>query len=96
MPAYVIADVTVIDAEGYERYKQLTPGSIAAFGGRFVARGGPVTTLEGDWVPGRLVVVEFPSLERAQAWYDSPEYRPARDLRQRTATSRLVLIDGVP
>jgi uncharacterized protein (DUF1330 family) len=95
MSAFVIADVTVTDPAGYERYKQLTPAAIAAFGGRFVARGGEAAALEGDWQPARLVIVEFPSLERARAWYDSVEYREAKALRQQTARTNMLIVDGV-
>ena len=95
MAAFVIADVTVTDPTGYERYKQLTPASIAAFGGRFIARGGEAAALEGVWEPARLVIVEFPSLERARAWYDSVEYRDAKAMRHRTARTNMLIVDGV-
>ena len=95
MPAYVIATVEVKDPVRYEDYKTLVPPSIAAFGGRFVARGGKTDVLEGDWTPKRLVIIEFPNAERARQWYDSPEYAAARALRQATSTGSLVLIEGV-
>jgi uncharacterized protein (DUF1330 family) len=95
MPAYVIVDVDVKDPVTYDEYKQLAPASIAAYGGRYVARAGRTETLEGQWIPKRLVVLEFESLERAKAWHDSPEYRDARALRNRTATSNMVVIEGL-
>jgi uncharacterized protein (DUF1330 family) len=95
VPAYVIATVEVKDPVRYEDYKTLVPPSIAAFGGRFVARGGKTDVLEGDWNPNRLVIVEFPNAERARQWYDSPEYAAAKALRQATSTGSLVLIEGV-
>lgn len=95
MPAYVIATVHVKDPVRYEDYKVLVPSSIAAFGGRFVARGGKTDVLEGDWNPQRLVILEFPNAERARQWYESPEYAAARALRQATSTGSLVLIEGV-
>ncbi len=95
MPAYVIATVEVKDPVRYEDYKTLVPPSIAAFGGRFVARGGKADVLEGDWNPQRLVILEFPNAERARQWYDSPEYAAAKALRQATSTGSLVLIEGV-
>ena len=94
MPAYVIVDVDIQDAELYEQYKLLTPASIAAYGGRFVVRGGTVETLEGTWAPGRVVVLEFEDLDRARAWWSSPEYAPARALRQRSATTQMILVEG--
>jgi uncharacterized protein (DUF1330 family) len=95
MPAYVIADVNIIDPVQYEDYKRLVPLSISKYGGRFLARGGEVQTLEGAWTPGRLVVVEFPSLARAREWWASPEYAPARALRQATSQGSLVVVEGL-
>jgi uncharacterized protein (DUF1330 family) len=95
MAAYLVADIEVTDAEGYQQYRRTVGASIAAFGGRFLARGGAVEVLEGDWSPKRLVIVEFPSMERLRAWYDSPEYAPALALRKRASISRLVMTEGV-
>ena len=94
MPAYVIANVTVHDPEGYKAYTAQTPKSIADAGGRFIARGGEVEVLEGDWSPDRLVIVEFPSLEAARAWYTSPEYDEIKAIRLAHADSQLVLVDA--
>jgi uncharacterized protein (DUF1330 family) len=95
MAAYVIVDVRINDPVVYEQYKQLTPAAIAAFGGRFVVRGGQTETLEGDWSPGRIVVLEFESVERAREWWASAEYAPAKTLRQRSAVTRMILVEGV-
>ena len=95
MAAYLVADIEVTDAEGYQQYRRTVGASIAAFGGRFLARGGAVEVLEGDWSPKRLVIVEFPSMERLRAWYDSPEYAPALALRKRASISRLAMTEGV-
>ncbi len=95
MAAYVIAHINVQDPVRYEDYKKMSPISIEKFGGRFIARGGTVEVLEGDWQPKRLVLVEFPTIEAARAWYASEDYRPARDLRQATSTGDLIVIDGV-
>ena len=95
MPAYLIADVEVLDAAGYEEYRKQVPATIAAFGGRYLARGGALTVLEGSWSPKRGVILEFPSLDKLKAWYDSPAYVPLRALRERTAKSNLVMIDGL-
>ena len=94
MPGYVIADVTVTDPETYAGYRALTPGSIAAFGGRFLVRGGEHEVLAGAWAPGRLVLLGFDSPARAAAWYDSPAYVEARAIRQRASTGSLVMVDG--
>ena len=96
MPAYVINDMEITDPQRFEEYKRLSPPTVAAYGGRFLARGGDLAQLEGDWQPRRLVVLEFPSMDQARAWLDSPEYATARRLRQLSANSRMVLVDGVP
>ena len=95
MSAYVIVDVEITDPEGYEEYKRLAAPAIAACGGRYLARGGAVEVLEGNWTPGRLVVLEFDSLEAARGWLESPVYRGARALRHRTARTNMVVIEGV-
>jgi uncharacterized protein (DUF1330 family) len=96
MPAYVVVEINVEDPETYERYKQLAPPSIAAHGGRYIARGGATETLEGSWVPKRLVILEFPTAGRARAWWASPEYAEAKRLRQTSAKTEMVLIEGLP
>jgi len=95
VPAYVINDMEITDPLRFEEYKRLSPATVADYGGRFLARGGEVTPLEGDWEPKRLVMLEFPSVAQAQAWLNSPEYAQARRLRQLSANSRMVVIDGV-
>jgi uncharacterized protein (DUF1330 family) len=94
--AYVIADVEVADPEQYKRYQALSPGAIAAAGGEFVVRGGRHETLEGDWRPGRVVVVRFPSVEAAKAYYDSALYVAARAERA-GATKRfnMIVVEGI-
>ena len=94
MPGYVIADVTVTDPETYADYRALTPGSIAAFDGRFLVRGGEHEVIAGSWQPGRLVLLEFESPARAAAWYDSPTYVEARAIRQRASTGHMVHLEG--
>ena len=96
MPAYLIADIDVTDPAAYAEYRRTVGDSIAAFGGRFLARGGKTETLEGDWKPKRVVIVEFASMERLRAWYASPEYAPALALRKRASDSSLVMTDGIP
>lgn len=96
MPAYIINDMEITDPLRFEEYKRLSPPTVAAYGGQFLARGGAVTPLEGGWEPRRLVVLEFPSVAQAQAWLNSPEYAPARRLRQLSTHSRMVVIEGTP
>ena len=95
MPAYLIAEVDVADTAAYEDYKKLVPGAVAAHGGKFIVRGGAVDSKEGGWKPSRLVVVEFPSMEQARKFYDSPEYAPALAIRLKAAKSRLILAEGL-
>jgi len=96
MPAYVVVEIAVHDAQTYERYKQLAPPAIAAYGGRYLARGGTTEALEGVWNPPRFVILEFPSVERARAWWNSPEYAAAKALRQASAETRMLLVEGLP
>jgi len=96
MSAYVIASVEVLDEKEYERYRQEVPSTLAEYGGRFLVRGGTVEMLEGDWEPHRVVVLEFDTVERARAWYYSPEYQRILPIRQRNSrTGFLVLAPGV-
>jgi uncharacterized protein (DUF1330 family) len=95
MTAYVIADVEVLDATGYEAYRQQVPATIAAYGGRYLARGGAIEVLEGSWSPRRCVILEFPSMALLKAWWDSPEYQPLRAIRERTTRSNLVATEGL-
>lgn len=94
MSAYVILDIEVTDPAGYEEYKKLAPAAVALYGGRYAARGAQAVTLEGDWAPSRLVIIEFPSIEQAKAWLISPEYAPALAMRHQYAKSRTVVIEG--
>ncbi|WNG42715.1 DUF1330 domain-containing protein [Archangium minus] len=95
MPAYVLVDITVKDAETYERYKQLAPPTIAAYGGRYLVRGGATETLEGTWTPTRIAVLEFPTVERAREWWNSPEYAPAKAMRQASTQTDMLLVEGL-
>ena len=95
MAAYMILDIEVTDPVGFEQYKQIAPPALAMYGGRYLARGGRTDTLEGDWVPHRLVILEFPDVARAKQWLESPEYRAARDLRRQSATTKIIVIEGV-
>jgi uncharacterized protein (DUF1330 family) len=94
MPAYVIADINVQDAATYRDYVALVPGTLEPFGGRFLVRGGAHETLEGDWTPNRLIIVEFPSADHARRWHESDAYVAAMAIRQRSSTGSLVLVEG--
>ena len=95
MSAYVIVDIDVMDKQAYPEYLKRSPASIALYGGRFLARAGRTETLEGEWIPKRLVILEFESVERAKQWLDSPEYAPVKAMRHKAAHSNMVVIEGV-
>ena len=96
MPAFVIVSIDIHDPVLYERYKALAPSSIGVYGGKDLPRGGAVEVLEGEWTPRRFVILEFPSMEKAKAWHDSPEYAPAKALRDSCARSLMLLAEGLP
>lgn len=96
MPAYVIAEVEVLNPAEYERYRQRVPATIEKYGGRFIARGGRVEVLESDWQPHRMVIIEFASVERAREWYHSPDYQEVLPIRQRNSRAGFVaIVEGV-
>ena len=95
MPAYVVTEIEVIDKDRYEAYKQMVAPSIAAYGGKFLVRGGATETLEGTWSPQRFVIVEFASTAQAKAWWDSPQYAEAKALRQATARTQMIVAEGL-
>ncbi|MGF1595498.1 MAG: DUF1330 domain-containing protein [Acidimicrobiales bacterium] len=94
MTAYAIFRVKVTDPERYEKYKLLSPGAVAAHGGRFIVRGGESEVLEGEPEDRRLVVLEFPDLDAARAFYDSPEYLDARKARAGAAEMQMIIVEG--
>ena len=95
MPAYVIVETDIHDPEQYEQYKAASPGAVAAGGGKFVARGGELAVLEGDWNPSRIVILEFPDLATAKEWYASERYQDAKRLRDGAARLNMVAVEGV-
>lgn len=95
MAAYIVVDVEVTDPEEYRTYAQQTQATIEKYGGKFIVRGGQTETIEGDWRPGRFVILEFPSAEQARTWYSSPEYTAIIGIRHHAANSRMILAQGV-
>jgi len=95
MPAYVIVDVVIEDNIAYEEYKKLTPAAISAYDGKFIVRGAKTECLEGNWDPQRIVILEFPSVERVKEWWASPEYSEAKAIRQRSAKTKMIVVQGV-
>lgn len=95
MPAYVIADIEVLDQTLFEEYRQKVPATIAAHKGRYLARGGSTEVLEGSWSPRRCVLLEFPDMDHFRAWWSSPEYAPLGELRRRSTHSHIVVTQGL-
>jgi uncharacterized protein (DUF1330 family) len=95
MPAYIIVDLTVTDLPAMEEYRKRVPATLTPYGGRFLVRGGAHQTIEGDWKPNRLVVLEFPSLDQAKRWYASEEYREPLAMRLRAGRANMVMVEGV-
>ena len=94
MAAYLISDVTVRNAEAFQTYRSRAAEAIANYGGGDLARGGEIQALEGSWHPGNIVVVEFPDLGQARAWYTSPEYASALKVRDSALERDMILVDG--
>ena len=95
MAAYMIAEVDVTDPKGFEEYRKLVPETIAKYKGKFLVRGGATETVEGNWSPKRLVMLEFESMKQAKEWYYSREYTAAKEIRFRSANTNLVFVEGV-
>jgi uncharacterized protein (DUF1330 family) len=94
MAAYVLAEIEITNPEGYKEYTAHVPATIAKYGGRFLVRGGATTALEGNWPQQRRVLIEFPSVEAARRWYDSPEYEKPKAMRRANSNGRLLLLEG--
>ncbi len=94
MAAYVIAEIEITDPAAYKAYTDAVPATIARYGGRFIVRGGEAESLEGDWPARRRVVIEFPSMDAARAWWDSPEYEKPKAMRKAASNGRILLLQG--
>ena len=96
MSAYAVVNVReIVECPEMTEYRARVQATLDLHGGRFLVRGGVLEVREGEWQPERLVVIEFPSIEHARAWYDSDIYREAKKLRQRHSTGTLLLVEGV-
>lgn len=94
MVAYVLAEIEITNPDGYREYTAIVPATIAKYGGRFLVRGGAAEVLEGDWPQRRRVLLEFPSMQAAKQWFDSPEYEKPKAMRQAASNGRLILMEG--
>ena len=95
MSAYFIVEVNITDPQLFQEYAKAVPATIAGHGGKYLVRGGTLERKEGDWMPKRVVVLEFPSMDQARKWYGSPEYKPLLAMRLKAASSKLILVEGV-
>lgn len=95
MAGYVIVQVDVHDSDGFAVYREMVPPTLEAYGGRYLVRGGEFVCLEGQWDPKRLVIIEFDDVDKAKAWWNSTQYAPAKQLREKTAESKLIIVEGL-
>ena len=95
MTAYIIVEIEVTDPVGYQEYKKQAGATVENYGGKYLVRGGATETLEGDWQPKRIVVLEFTSMARAKEWLNCEEYREPRKMRHRTARTNMILVEGM-
>ncbi len=95
MAAYLVVDLDIFDQSTWEEYRKAVGPTLEQYGGRVIAGRNGHEVLEGDWNPRTLLILEFPTTERAKAWYDSPEYRVPKATRQRAARTNLLLVPGV-
>ncbi|RJP21912.1 MAG: DUF1330 domain-containing protein [Candidatus Abyssobacteria bacterium SURF_5] len=96
MQVYLIIDIEVIDQALYSEYVRKVPATVEKYGGRYLARGGNIRTLSGDWRPERIILIEFPSAEALRGWISSPDYAALRDIRERSTRDRAIIVEGVP
>ena len=87
-------EVSITDPKEYEEYKKLKPAAVAAFDGKFIVRGGQTETLEGNWQPERIVVLQFPTVARAKEWWNSDTYSKAKAIRHRAAKTKMIIVEG--
>ncbi|MCH8116444.1 MAG: DUF1330 domain-containing protein [Chloroflexi bacterium] len=95
MAVYIVVDIDVEDQDAYEEYRKLVSPLIEKYGGRYIVRGGKITPGEGDWDLHRVVILEFPSAERATAMLTSDEYAPVAEIRRNAAVSKTFMVEGV-
>ncbi len=95
MPAYFVAEVEVLDPVAFQEYAKGAPATVAQFGGTYIARGGAIEILEGSWAPKRLTIIRFENVAAVKAWFDSPEYRPFKEIRKKTTKANLLVTEGL-
>jgi uncharacterized protein (DUF1330 family) len=94
MPAYLIADIDVTNPEGFKKYQEAVPATIEKHGGKYMVRGGDVEPMEGEWMPKRMVVLEFPNMTTLKKWYNSVDYQNIIKNRTDNSLGNMVFVDG--
>ena len=94
MAAYLIADIEVTNPEGFQKYQEAVPATIAKHGGKYLVRGGEVEPMEGDWTPTRMVVLEFPNMTTLKKWYNSDDYQNIIADRTDNSNGNMVFVEG--
>ena len=95
MACYVIADMNITNPEQFAEFIEVTPATVQQYGGKYLIRGGSFAVAQGDWTPGRLVVIEFAGMDQARAWFDSPEFERPKEIQARSSNSNFVFVEGV-
>ena len=95
MAGYVVVNDDITDEATFDEFRERVGATVEAHGGRYLVRGGATEVADGDWTPGRLVVIEFDSVEQARAWLNSPEYTEIKDIRSRSANASVIVAEGV-
>ena len=95
MAGYVIVDNEITDEALYAQFRARVAATVATYGGKYLVRGGAAESVEGDWKPHRVVVVEFDNVEQAKAWLNSPEYAELREIRLKSANASVIVVEGV-
>ena len=94
MATYVIGDIEVTNPAAFQEYRNRIFETVQKYGGKFVIRGGRLSHKEGDWQPRHVVMLEFPNFEQAERWYNSPEYKPLIGIREKSAKTNLIIVEG--
>lgn len=95
MPAYLIADINVLDEDAFAAQREQVEATLVRYNGRFLVRGGRAENLEGEWRPGRMGIIEFPSMEAARSWWNSPEYEEIKRLRKANGEIKMIIAEGI-
>lgn len=94
MKAYIFLDIRITDPVRYDEYRKLTAPTLIPYDGKFIVRGGKRELLDGEWTTDRIVILEFPDMDKAKAWWNSKEYAPAKVIREGASNAKVLLLEG--